>query len=165
MCTMLLILLLINLLLIFKHGSCLNSNEVRHSRHYRETRYRAFLHIKRRKSIYSTSTAIDDHDPIIFAGVRFRHPIATSLRKLNLTDPSPIQKSSLLPLVTGLSCILHAETGSGKTLCYLLPILKRLYDSDLYSSGIRVLIIVPTKELAVQVLTVCKFATLKLNVF
>ena len=146
---LLLILLLVNFL-FFKHGYCI-TNEVCRSRNHFSTRHRALLQIKRRKSISIFSTAVDDHDSIIFAGVKFRPPIATSLRNLNLTDPSPIQKSSLLPLVTGLSCILHAETGSGKTLCYLLPILKRLYDSDLHSSGIRVLIIVPTKELAVQV--------------
>lgn len=111
----------------------------------------------RTKAPYSTSLrskvnleANEREDSVVFAGVKFRHPISTSLRNLNISVPSPIQKASLLPLVTGLSCIIHAETGSGKTLCYLLPILKRLYDSG--SSGrLRVLIIVPTKELAVQV--------------
>ena len=134
---------IISLLFLFnfclKLGDCLTKEVF--GRYYR---YRG------RNAFYSASAIVDD-DSIVFAGVRFRHPIATSLRNLNLTYPSPIQKSSLLPLVTGLSCILHAETGSGKTFCYLLPILKRLYDSELHSSGIRVMIIVPTKELAVQV--------------
>lgn len=100
------------------------------------------------------SLSSSDEDAIIFGGVKFRPPISTTLRSLNLTDPSPIQKASLVTLTTGLSCILHAETGSGKTLSYLLPILKKLYllnENSGISNRVRVLIIVPTKELAVQV--------------
>ena len=53
----------------------------------------------------------------------------------------------------GTSAILHAETGSGKTLTYLLPLLKRLHGADgtLDMSPLQALIIVPTKELAVQI--------------
>ena len=149
---MLFVLLLLTIIFL-EHGSCFTTTEIYHSPNLLEIRNRGTFQFRGRNTIFSTSKAlsINDHNSIVFAGVRFRHPIAKSLRDLNLTDPSPIQKSSLLPLVTGLSCILHAETGSGKTLCYLLPILKRLHDSELHSSGIRVLIIVPTKELAVQV--------------
>lgn len=58
------------------------------------------------------------------------------------------------PLTTGLSCILHSQTGSGKTLTYLLPLLKRLYneyDDTKEWQPMQAMIIVPTKELVVQV--------------
>jgi hypothetical protein len=91
----------------------------------------------------------------VFAGVRFDEPIASSLKALNIHEPSPIQEQAIFALSTGLSCIIHAETGSGKTLCYLLPLLKRLVDekkkNDNDNSKIVSIIVVPSKELAVQV--------------
>lgn len=90
---------------------------------------------------------------MVFAGVKFESPISTSLRGMGIASPSPIQQASLVALTTGLSCILHAETGSGKTLTYLLPILKRIYSSSSSNAGdgVQAMIVVPTKELAVQV--------------
>lgn len=91
-------------------------------------------------------------DSLVFAGVKFESPVSTSLRGMGIASPSPIQQASLVALTTGLSCILHAETGSGKTLTYLLPILKRIYSSsNSGGGGIQAMIVVPTKELAVQV--------------
>ena len=75
------------------------------------------------------------------------------MQKLGILEPTPIQKTSIAPLTAGLSCILHAQTGSGKTLTYLLPLLKRLLDSNgqVDKTPLQGLIVVPTKELAVQV--------------
>jgi superfamily II DNA/RNA helicase len=94
------------------------------------------------------------HDKgFIFAGVKFKPPLSTSLQAMGLTNPTPIQRAAIAPLTSGLSAILHAETGSGKTLAYLLPLLKRICGdsegNDL--SPLQAFIIVPTKELAVQV--------------
>ena len=90
-------------------------------------------------------------DGLVFGGVKFPHPLSSSLAALGISEPSPIQKASLVALNSGLSCILHAETGSGKTLAYLLPLLKRLYGRGTLSTPVQALIVVPTKELAVQV--------------
>ena len=91
-------------------------------------------------------------DSLVFAGVKFPAPISHSLRSLNIQKASAIQSSAIVPLVTGLSCILHAETGSGKTLTYLLPILKGIIsENGNGDNSIKALIVVPTKELAVQV--------------
>ena len=96
--------------------------------------------------------------PLVFAGVKFSDPIANSLRTMGITEPTPIQKNAIVAITTGLSCILHAETGSGKTLCYLLPLLKRMCAKSTQDSVSveclapnQALIVVPTKELAVQV--------------
>eukprot|EP01035_Chromulina_nebulosa_P016849 gene16849-22334_t len=92
------------------------------------------------------------NDYITFAGVKFHSPIANSMRKLNLINPSSIQSIAIAPVMSGLSCIIHAETGQGKTLTYLLPLLKRLSLIDQRNNAIpQSIIIVPTKELAIQV--------------
>ena len=97
---------------------------------------------------------------INFAGIKFSHPISTSLKQMNIIAPSPIQQVVLAPLTAGLSAIIHAETGSGKTFAYILPLLKRLLGSSSTPSEssqlslftpVQGLIIVPSKELAVQV--------------
>lgn len=86
---------------------------------------------------------------MVFGDIQVRDPIAESLRKLGITSPSPIQKASLVPLNSGVSGVLHAHTGSGKTMAYLLPIVKRIYDTT--SEPFKSIIIVPTRELAIQV--------------
>ena len=87
----------------------------------------------------------------IFAGVKFTPPLSTCLDKLSLHNPTPIQTAAIAPLTSGLSAILHAETGSGKTLAYLLPLLKRFHHPEHTMKPIQAMILVPTKELAVQV--------------
>ena len=95
-----------------------------------------------------------DKNLITFGGIKFSHPISTSLQQMNIVAPSPIQEVVLAPLTAGLSAIIHAETGSGKTFAYILPLLKRLLGSSSLSESftpVQGLIIVPSKELAVQV--------------
>jgi superfamily II DNA/RNA helicase len=115
-----------------------------------------FLDLRTFVTKYRPTTALgDSSSSSVFAGVRFDEPIASSLKALNIHEPSPIQEQAIFALSTGLSCIIHAETGSGKTLCYLLPLLKRLVDekkkNDNDNSKIVSIIVVPSKELAVQV--------------
>ena len=100
-----------------------------------------------------TTTGTPGTDITLFSGVKFGPPLSTSMQKLGILEPTPIQKTSIAPLTAGLSCILHAQTGSGKTLTYLLPLLKRLLDSNgqVDKTPLQGLIVVPTKELAVQV--------------
>ena len=63
-----------------------------------------------------TALTFRDGNTIIFGGVKFLDPIASSLISMGILVPSPIQSSSLLPLNAGMSAILHAETGSGNSL-------------------------------------------------
>jgi superfamily II DNA/RNA helicase len=89
-----------------------------------------------------------------FAGVKISQPLSSSLRTLFLTKPSPIQQVSIAPLCSGMSALLHASTGTGKTLAYLLPALKRLYkDGEVIRTPYQIMVLVPTKELALQVRT------------
>ncbi len=67
---------------------------------------------------------------------------------LGYTKPTPIQTSAIPIVLSGGDMIGCAETGTGKTAAFLLPIIQRLKAKTL--PGIRVLIIAPTRELALQ---------------
>ncbi len=78
----------------------------------------------------------------------------TTLQALPAT-PTPIQRAACARVLSGESVLLHAETGSGKSLAFLLPTLARLglagaTDLDAAAPPRRLLIVVPTRELAVQ---------------
>ena len=69
--------------------------------------------------------------------------------KLNISQPTPIQEKSFTPILSGRDIMGIAQTGTGKTLAYLLPILKEYKYS--VSNQPKILILVPTRELVVQV--------------
>ena len=50
--------------------------------------------------------------PFTFSGVKFPLPISASMAALGVTTPTPIQKAAIGPLTSGLSAVLHAETGT-----------------------------------------------------
>ena len=75
------------------------------------------------------------------------HPrLLTALKRLNFTTPTPIQHQAIPLAITGSDMIGIAQTGTGKTLAFGLPMLQRLAGSN--HQG---LILVPTRELAMQV--------------
>ncbi|RYG93986.1 DEAD/DEAH box helicase, partial [archaeon] len=87
-----------------------------------------------------------------FAGIKLSPPLSTSLKQLGITKPSPIQQASIASLSSGVSALLHAATGTGKTLAYLLPALKRLLQIPPNEhKPLQIVIIAPTKELALQI--------------
>ena len=105
-----------------------------------------------RLAMMSTSSNSNSDAAVkLFAGVKFTPPISTCLDTLGLHVPTPIQAAAVAPLTSGLSAILHAETGSGKTLAYLLPLLKRFNSPQHIIKPLQAIVLVPTKELAVQV--------------
>jgi ATP-dependent RNA helicase RhlE len=80
-------------------------------------------------------------------------PLVDTLRRLGYERPTPIQERSIPAIMAGRDVVASAETGSGKTAAFLLPILTRLL-AGRRPAGTRVLVLVPTRELAVQVRTV-----------
>jgi ATP-dependent RNA helicase RhlE len=68
---------------------------------------------------------------------------------LGYKNPTPIQAKAVPIILGGTDLIACAETGTGKTAAFLLPIIQRL--SEHSRSGVRVLIIAPTRELALQI--------------
>lgn len=72
-----------------------------------------------------------------------------ALDDLGFEKPTPIQEQALAPIMSGKDVVGIAQTGTGKTFAYLLPILRNLSYSRQESP--RVLILVPTRELVLQV--------------
>ncbi len=83
--------------------------------------------------------------------------LSTTLRKLKIENPFPIQREVIPLALEGKDILGIAKTGSGKTLAYILPILTRLnFFPEARNRQPQVLILVPTRELAQQVLEVFK---------
>ena len=78
------------------------------------------------------------------------HPhIESGIKLLRYTAPTPIQIQSIPPILQGRDIIGLAQTGTGKTAAYVLPILQRLMTGP--RKGVRALVIAPTRELAEQI--------------
>lgn len=73
-----------------------------------------------------------------------------AVKELGFTRPTPIQSDSIPPAMDGRDVLACAQTGSGKTAAFLLPILHRMLAGK--RGATRALIVVPTRELALQVL-------------
>jgi len=88
-----------------------------------------------------------------FGDIHLSDHLASSLARKGINKPSGIQITSLAHIDSGASCILHAATGTGKTLCFSLPIMSRLYQQqkEKRKKLLQALVIVPTKELSIQV--------------
>ena len=74
-----------------------------------------------------------------------------SVAALGFTQPTPIQFATIPAALTGQDILGSAETGTGKTAAYLLPLMQRLLAAPARGHALRVLVLVPTRELALQV--------------
>lgn len=73
-----------------------------------------------------------------------------SLAAAQFTTPTPVQDATIPHALQGKDVLATANTGTGKTLAFLLPIMEQLYNEN--PRGITALVLVPTRELAMQVL-------------
>jgi len=83
-----------------------------------------------------------------FENFNFHPSIMAGVRALGYTIPTPIQLQAVPPIMQGRDLIGLAQTGTGKTAAFVLPILERLRQDP--RGGIRALIVSPTRELAEQ---------------
>ena len=83
-----------------------------------------------------------------FAGFGFSEALLKTLDAKGYKEPSPIQKAAFPELMLGRDLVGQAQTGTGKTAAFALPLLERL---DGRSNTPRVLVLAPTRELAMQV--------------
>lgn len=88
-----------------------------------------------------------------FKKIGINSEIENALKKNGITDPTPIQKQAIPALLDGRDVIAQAQTGTGKTLAFLLPILEKI---DPNKKAIQALIITPTRELAIQITSEAK---------
>ncbi len=97
-----------------------------------------------------------------FADFDLPKQLNNALERLNIVEPTHIQLKSFSPIMSGKDVMGIAQTGTGKTLAYLLPILKEYKFSK--TDQPKVLILVPTRELVVQVAEVLENLTEEMNV-
>ena len=91
-----------------------------------------------------------------FSSLPLSADLLANLDSLGYREMTPIQAQSLPLILQGHDLIAQAKTGSGKTAAFLLPLLHRLLAEDKPRSLARALILLPTRELALQVATACE---------
>ncbi|HXA03607.1 MAG TPA: DEAD/DEAH box helicase [Bryobacteraceae bacterium] len=77
-------------------------------------------------------------------------PLKSNLVKHGFTEPTPVQALAIVPALAGRDVVATAQTGTGKTLAFVLPII-HLISKQPSHSGIRAVILSPTRELAIQI--------------
>ncbi|SJL84649.1 DEAD/DEAH box helicase [Vibrio palustris] len=98
--------------------------------------------------------------PSSFASLGLDPALINILQSLSIVEPTPIQAQGIPAILAGQDVLAAAQTGTGKTAAYGLPLIQRLCEPlDLATKtyleqtrGVRALIVVPTRELAQQVL-------------
>ncbi len=83
-----------------------------------------------------------------FAGLALAPPILQAIEEIGYEAPSPIQAEAIPPLLAGRDLLGQAQTGTGKTAAFALPLLSRI---DLDRRAPQLLVLTPTRELAIQV--------------
>ena len=83
-----------------------------------------------------------------FDDLNLNNPLRNALQEMEYVNPTPIQREAFPIIMSGKDVVGVAQTGTGKTFAYLLPLL-RLHKFSKEKNP-RVLIVVPTRELVIQ---------------
>lgn len=106
-------------------------------------------------------------DPMTFSDFKLAQPIMEAVQALGFTEPTPVQAQAIPLMMENRDVIGSAQTGTGKTAAFGLPILTHL--GKRVPGGPRALILVPTRELALQVseaiIVFAQFTDLRVSVF
>ncbi len=92
----------------------------------------------------------------MFSHLSLHRLLLKALAELNYRQPTAVQAQAIPLALEGLDLQVCAETGSGKTVAYLLPMLHRLLTHASPDAGCRALVLLPTRELAQQVFESCR---------
>ena len=85
-----------------------------------------------------------------FADLGLAEPVMAAVREVGYETPSPIQAATIPALLAGRDVLGQAQTGTGKTAAFALPILANI---DPKLAAPQALVLAPTRELAIQVLS------------
>ena len=77
--------------------------------------------------------------------------LTATLTELGYEEPTPVQRQAIPPLLDGRDVLAEAPTGTGKTAAFALPAIHRIARDDRGDGRVRGLVLVPTRELAMQV--------------
>src|SRR3989338_11256482 len=95
-------------------------------------------------------------DKVMFSSLNLDAQILRAIEEEGYTEPTPIQAQAIPQVLAGRDLMAMAQTGTGKTAAFTLPLLQRLLPHASTSASparhpIRALILAPTRELAIQV--------------
>lgn len=94
-----------------------------------------------------------------FNELKIQKNILKALREAGYEKPTPIQEEAIPPVLEGRDLLGCAQTGTGKTCAFSVPIIQRLCREEGKPGVIRALILTPTRELALQIYeNVCQYA-------
>jgi ATP-dependent RNA helicase SrmB len=94
-----------------------------------------------------------------FSDLQLDEQLLSAITKLGFEQPTPVQLQSIPLALEYKDLLVSAETGSGKTAAFLLPTLHHLLTLPSRKSGVRALILTPTRELAQQIFKNCQQLT------
>ncbi|MGH2409833.1 MAG: DEAD/DEAH box helicase, partial [Chloroflexota bacterium] len=86
--------------------------------------------------------------PSTFADIALRPELMRAITEVGYEEPTPVQARAIPAMISGRDLVAQAQTGTGKTAAFALPILERI---DTAKNYVQALVLVPTRELAIQV--------------
>ncbi len=126
---------------VFNHG---RFGRPQRSAHQSQLGKDISIFIKRAKVSIPTETFVPHKD---FADFNLIEPLKQNIARHGYTQPTPIQDQAIEPILQGRDLIGLANTGTGKTAAFLIPIINKICQNR----NTKVLVIVPTRELASQI--------------
>ncbi|KGL83859.1 putative ATP-dependent RNA helicase DDX27, partial [Tinamus guttatus] len=106
------------------------------------------------KNFFEDASQYDDK--LSFQDMNLSRPLLKAITALGFKQPTPIQKACIPVGLLGKDICACAATGTGKTAAFMLPVLERLIYKPRQAPITRVLVLVPTRELGIQVHSVTK---------
>lgn len=88
---------------------------------------------------------------MLFKDLDIIEPIQRALEEEGYKSPTPIQEKSIPHLLEGRDLLGCAQTGTGKTASFAIPILQNIYNEGKSKKNIKAIILAPTRELAIQI--------------
>lgn len=89
--------------------------------------------------------------PMRFDELDFNYDVLDALDAMRFEECTPIQEQAIPAALDGRDLIAVAQTGTGKTAAYLLPVLSRMADGEFPADAINCIVMAPTRELAMQI--------------
>ena len=86
-------------------------------------------------------------ESVLFGNIPVSKKIMSAIKAMGFEEPSPIQSQTIPLVLAGQDVIGQAQTGTGKTAAFGIPILERMMESR----QVQALVLTPTRELAIQV--------------
>ena len=88
---------------------------------------------------------------MLFTDLKLIKHILDALKTEGYTQPTPIQEKAIPSILEGRDLLGTAQTGTGKTAAFAIPILQNLAEKNSRNNNIKVLVLTPTRELAIQI--------------